>query len=159
MVRFKNRWLLVEFIPYPDGLLSTPSVQAKETLNGKLIFAALKQSVLQNFGDSGWGAVGYSLTVKYYSPTTRLCIIRVGREHVRTAWGALTLLNSIEGQRVIPNVIHVSGTIKHAQIAAIEHNRVVIARYRAIAKTPAGYTDSYEAFLETTTNEINALQD
>jgi ribonuclease P/MRP protein subunit POP5 len=28
------------------------------------------------------------------------------------------------------------GTIKHAQLAAIEHNRKVIARYRARAKTP-----------------------
>lgn len=28
------------------------------------------------------------------------------------------------------------GTIKHAQLAAIAHNREVIARYRAKAKTP-----------------------
>jgi ribonuclease P/MRP protein subunit POP5 len=89
--------------------------------------------VLLNFGDAGWGAVGYSLTgtyrrpfyptpqalislnpVKYYSPTTNLCIIRIGREHVRTAWGAVTLLSSIEGRHVIPNVIHVSGSVLNA---------------------------------------------
>jgi hypothetical protein len=28
------------------------------------------------------------------------------------------------------------GTIKHAQLAAIAHNREVVARYRALAKTP-----------------------
>lgn len=27
------------------------------------------------------------------------------------------------------------GTIKHAQLAAIAHNREVVARYRALAKT------------------------
>jgi hypothetical protein len=48
--------------------------------------------------------------VKYFSSTTNLCIIRVGREHVRTAWGAVTLLGVIEGQKVLPNVAHVSGT-------------------------------------------------
>jgi ribonuclease P/MRP protein subunit POP5 len=70
------------------------------------------------------------------------------------------------------------GTIRHAQLAAIEHNRVVIARYRALAKTPgmfhslysiplnvplkiqvAGYQDSYDSFLEKSTLEIQALQD
>ena len=69
------------------------------------------------------------------------------------------MLKSIEGVRVLPNVIHVSGeqttpfadvenfgpklpfvlppgTIKHAQLAAIEHNRVIVARYRAQAGAP-----------------------
>jgi ribonuclease P/MRP protein subunit POP5 len=90
--------------------------------------------------------------VKYFSPTTNVCIIRVARDQHNIAWGALTLLTSIEGGKYIPNVIHVSGeckvfllqhflswsvgTIKHAQLAAIAHNRQVIARYRALAKTP-----------------------
>jgi hypothetical protein len=30
-------------------------------LDGKQIWASLKESVLQNFGDTGWGAVGLSL--------------------------------------------------------------------------------------------------
>lgn len=73
-----------------------------------------------------------------------------------------------------------TGTIKHAQLAAIAHNREVIARYRARAMTPgecnsllakgatvligigiiaAGYRDSYERYLETSTTEIELLQD
>jgi len=47
--------------------------------------------------------------VKYYSPTTNVCIIRVARDQHRIAWGAVTLLSSIEGQKYIPNVVHVSG--------------------------------------------------
>jgi ribonuclease P/MRP protein subunit POP5 len=93
----------------------------------------LKQSVLNNFGETGWGAVGLSLTgtqdfvstsllrnpdqiavfkfkVKYFSPTTNICIIRVARDQHKIAWGALTLLTSIEGTRYLPNVVHVSGT-------------------------------------------------
>ena len=78
------------------------------------------------------------------------------------------------------NFVHI-GTIKQAQLAAIRHNREVVARYRARAKTPgalkltlqtfpnvvidvnapnaAGYQDSYEEFLQKSTEEIEGLQD
>ena len=65
-----------------------------------------------------------------------MCIIRVARDQHRIAWAALTLLSAIDGQRYLPHVVHVSGTIKQAQLAAIRHNREVIARYRAQARTP-----------------------
>ncbi|TFK61459.1 hypothetical protein BDN72DRAFT_849644 [Pluteus cervinus] len=43
------------------------------------------------------GAIGrLSLNVKYYSPMTSICIIRVGRDHHKIAWGALTLLTSVD---------------------------------------------------------------
>ncbi|ETW82624.1 RNase P [Heterobasidion irregulare TC 32-1] len=156
MVRFKNRWILVEFLPAPGD--PEPTRGAVE-LTGKHVWAALRQSVIAHFGDTGWGAVGASLSVKYFSPTTNLCIVRVAREPYRIAWAAATLLSSIEGRPCIPNVVHVSGTIKHAQLAAIEHNRTVIARYRAKANTPAAYQDSYASYLETSTQEIESLQD
>ncbi|TFK50183.1 hypothetical protein OE88DRAFT_1713284 [Heliocybe sulcata] len=160
MVRFKNRWLLVEFIPCPqDDALPSIRRTSESNITSKDIYAAMKQSVLHNFGDTGWGAVGYSLTVKYFSPTTNICIIRVGRDQHKIAWGAVTLLSTIEGRRFIPNVVQVSGTIKHAQFAAIQHNHIVVARYRALAKTPAGYQDTYGSFLDASTKEIEALQD
>jgi len=112
-----------------------------------------------NFGDTGWGAVGMSLTVKYFSPTTNLCIVRVARDHHRIAWGAVTLLTLIDDVRVIPHVVHVSGTIKHAQLSAIAHNREVIAQFRAKTKNPALYQDSYDDYLAQSTREIEALQD
>ncbi|KAF6756843.1 hypothetical protein DFP72DRAFT_892452 [Ephemerocybe angulata] len=165
MVRFKNRWLLVELIPLPQT--HTPSTASNTSrprtpannLDGKTIWAALRQSVLTHFGDVGWGAVAPSLTIKYFSPTTSVAIIRVSREHHKIAWAALTLLSSIDGVRYIPHVVHLSGTIKHAQLAAIEHNRVVIARFRALSKAPPGTRDSYDAFLEKSGLEIEALQD
>ncbi|KAF7299542.1 Ribonuclease P/MRP protein subunit POP5 [Mycena chlorophos] len=154
MVRFKNRWLLVEFMPVADA--NSPS---SPPLDGQKIFSALRQSVLTNFGDVGWGSVGMSLNVKYYSPMTHVCIIRVGREHHKIAWGAVTLLTTIEGRRYIPNVVHLSGTIKHTQLAAIAHNREVVARFRAQAKTASAYQDSYDAKLQEISAEIEALQD
>ncbi|KAJ3717070.1 hypothetical protein FB446DRAFT_736738 [Lentinula raphanica] len=165
MVRFKNRWFLVEFLPIPSNakILSIPSTQSKPAaqleLDGRKIHSALKQSILANYGDVGWGAVALSLSVKYCSPTTNICIIRVGRDQHNIVWGALTLLDGLEDMKFIPNVVHVSGTIKHCQLAAIAHNRTVIARYRAMAKAPAAYQDSYETYLESSNREIEALQD
>ncbi|KAF7298945.1 Ribonuclease P/MRP protein subunit POP5 [Mycena indigotica] len=155
MVRFKNRWLLVEFIAVVDSSTTATA----PALDGQKIFAALRQSVLTNFGDVGWGSVGLSLSVKYYSPMTNICIIRVGREPHKIAWAAVTLLTAIEGRRYIPNVLHLSGTIKHTQLAAITHNREIVARFRAQAKTASAYQDSYDAKLETINAEIQALQD
>lgn len=55
----QNRWLLVELIPCSnDGPTYLPS----EGLNSKIIWSALKDSVVSNFGDTGWGAVASSLT-------------------------------------------------------------------------------------------------
>lgn len=170
MVRHKNRWLLVEFIPCTTpgpgstnasgGQTSSAALGAGDAeLNSKQIWSALKQSVITHFGDTGWGAVGASLNIKYYSPRTNMCIIRVARDHHRIAWASVTLLSSIEGQRYIPNVVHVAGTIKQAQLAAIQHNREVIARYRALARTPAGYQDSFHEYLDKSTQEIEALRD
>ncbi|KAH8826922.1 hypothetical protein DL96DRAFT_1669677 [Flagelloscypha sp. PMI_526] len=165
MVRFKNRWILIEFVDPAMFSSSSPLPQSVESSNGlhtldeRKIWAAVKNSVILNFGDTGWGAVGQSLTVKYYSPQTHTCILRVGRDHHKIAWGAVTLLTSVEGVKVLPNVVHVSGTIKHTQLAAIEHNRKVIARFREKAKMAATYKDGYDAVLAQTTIDIQALQD
>lgn len=59
----KNRWLLVEFIPVGQNKSGT------NHLEGKHIWGALKQCILNNFGDTGWGAVGLSLTGKVPSFT------------------------------------------------------------------------------------------
>jgi len=138
------------------------------SLDAKTIHSALKQSILINFGDSGWGAVGFSLTgqhyhsplsffsnsflVKYFSPMTNVAIIRVARDRHSIAWGGITLLKEIGTSKIIPHVVHVSGTsilsisphpysilagtIKHAQLAAIAHNRQLVARLRARSKLP-----------------------
>jgi ribonuclease P/MRP protein subunit POP5 len=101
-------------------------------LSASKIYHAIKDSVINNFGDAGWGAVGVSLSglyhsvfcidnrftdsiifiVKYYSPTTCLCIIRVGRDHLPIARAAVTLLSTIEASPVIPVVHHCSGKIQ-----------------------------------------------
>jgi hypothetical protein len=56
--------------------------------------------------------------VKYLSPMTNLCIVRVARgTATSTTWAALVLLDRVggggsggaEGHKIVPHVIHVSG--------------------------------------------------
>ncbi|KAH0833417.1 Rpp14/Pop5 family-domain-containing protein, partial [Lanmaoa asiatica] len=157
-----NRWLLVEFISVSNDKSAVSTPHTPSSFDAKHVYTALRQSIISNFGNTGWGAVGGSMTgktVKYFSPTTHLCIVRVARDQHTLAWGAVTLLTQINGARIIPHVVHVSGTIKHVQLAAIRHNRQVVARFRAMTKTPEQYQDSYEIFLTQNTREIEALQE
>lgn len=120
-------------------------------------------------GPPGTRAEAGARAVKYFSPRTNVCIVRVARDQHRTARAAVTLLAAIDGRRCVPHVVHVSGTyarparsdarppvahracvpgagtIKQAQLAAIRHNRTVIARYRALAKTPGPSRTAYAA--------------
>ena len=50
------------------------------------------------------------VSVKYFSPMTNVAIIRVGRDQHRIAWGGVTLLKEIDAWKIIPYVVHVSGT-------------------------------------------------
>lgn len=63
----KNRWLLVEFIPIPivGPTAENNNLGFESDFDGKQIYSAIKQSVLANYGDVGWGAVGLSLTGTY----------------------------------------------------------------------------------------------
>ncbi|KAF8468494.1 Rpp14/Pop5 family-domain-containing protein [Russula ochroleuca] len=175
MVRFKNRWLLIEFIPATstpghNHTRATTTRSPPDAISGKDVFNALKQSILLHFGDVGWGEVGASLAVKYFSPMTNLCIVRVARgTATSTTWAALTLLDrvgggssgSAEGHRVVPHVIHVSGTLKHAQTAAIEWNRRAIARAKAGMDVSCAVPQrgNNVAYFETSMLEIEELQD
>jgi len=163
MVRFKNRWFLVEFIRCESSDGRRPAA-----ITSKHVWNALKESVLLNFGDAGWGAVGGSLNVKYFSPVTNLCIIRVGRDQHQIAWGAITLLTTLEGERFIPHVIHCSGTIKKCQQAAIRHDREVVGRLRARLKAIENFQpraslpqtdDEQEEYLQRSAKEIEGLHD
>ncbi|GAA5842151.1 hypothetical protein JCM11251_006541 [Rhodosporidiobolus azoricus] len=130
MVRFKHRYLLVHLV-FPAQLdttsfTSSPSdltLPPTPALSESAIINLLRDSLSVNFGDVGAGEVGGTFSIKYLSPSTSTLILRVSREHYRTLWAALTLLRRIGGQEVVARVVHVSGTIRKIQHAAIAHDR------------------------------------
>ena len=54
--------------------------------------------------------------VKYFSPRTNLCIIRVARDPHKIAWASVTLTTTIDGRKYIPHVVHVSGTVTWCKV-------------------------------------------
>ena len=50
-------------------------------------------------------------SVKYFSPVTNVAIVRVARDRYSIAWGGITLLKEIGTEKIIPHVVHVSGTL------------------------------------------------
>ncbi|CED85273.1 RNase P/RNase MRP subunit POP5 [Phaffia rhodozyma] len=99
----------------------------RRALDEKSIFLGIKNSVIQIFGDDGWGRVSGGTNVKYYCPQTNLCIIRCARDHYRTVWAALSMLGPINSERVVARVIRCSGTIKKIQQATTTYNRLLVS--------------------------------
>ncbi|KAJ3043210.1 RNA-binding protein pop5 [Rhizophlyctis rosea] len=118
MVRFKNRYILIE-VTWDDGRIL-------ESLDERAIKKALKESIETNFGDYGDGIVAGSLSVKYFSPFTNVAILRVARDHLQMVWAAITFITSIQKRSCIVRVVHVSGTIRSVQKVAIQRGKEVL---------------------------------
>ncbi|BGP27987.1 ribonuclease P/MRP protein subunit POP5 [Rhodotorula toruloides] len=157
MVRFKHRYLLLHLL-FPaavdldtvrrDSDANQPpseSTFSPPHLSESSLISLLRDSLSVNFGDIGAGEVGGTFSIKYLSPSTSTVIIRVSREHFRTLWAALTLLRRVGGQECVARVVHVSGTIRKTQHAAIAHDRTQILLSAARKRSAAARQRKREA--------------
>lgn len=115
MVRFKARYLLFEILFEEEGVVI-------DSLSAGSIASAIRESIELHFGPHGSGLTT-SMNVKYFSPLTNLGIVRIGRDHHRMLWAALTFMNSLKKLSCCIRVIHLGGTIKSTQKQAIEYNK------------------------------------
>ncbi|CEP00297.1 Ribonuclease P/MRP protein subunit POP5 [Plasmodiophora brassicae] len=114
MVRFKNRYLLVELI-WADG-------RTDRSLSATMLQRTVKKVIADGFGEFGLAACQHATQVKYFNNATNVAIIRCPRSHHRMVWVALTLLTLYEQRQVIVRVIHNGGTIRSCQKRAIARN-------------------------------------
>ncbi|KAK6338040.1 hypothetical protein TWF696_001511 [Orbilia brochopaga] len=143
MVRVKQRYLLFTILyPAASSATSLPQSMAfcqpsPASLTRTTLAAAIRASILTNFGDWGIGQAG-SFAVKYFSPATSTGILRITRPHYRTLWAALTFLRDLAGHPVVIKVVRVSGTIRKAETEAVKLAEETIRRVkreqRAIGK-------------------------
>ncbi|MEW5310990.1 MAG: hypothetical protein WDW38_002740 [Sanguina aurantia] len=68
MVRFKNRYLLLELL-WKDQRVDT-------SLGEAALQQLIRDSIQLNFGDYGAACAQASVQVKYFNPYTNLCILR-----------------------------------------------------------------------------------
>lgn len=135
----------------PDNLGNDiPFKPRAPNLNGYTLTKALRASLQQNFGDAASGAYAGPLACKYYSPKSGLGIVRCARDAARYVWGAATLLQTIDGQRVSIYVracggmllalftnFHV-GTIKKVQNKAISIDKSYILKIEQAKQSKQG---------------------
>jgi len=127
MVRFKNRYLLVEY-------RLAGKYQNKPTLTKDDLFGAVKNSVKENFGEYGLSVLyiglqstrhqqnfitpskaklifNFLLLVKYFNDDTQTFIIRCSHAHHKILWSAITLVTKIRDEPASLSVLHVGGTV------------------------------------------------
>jgi ribonuclease P/MRP protein subunit POP5 len=92
-------------------------------MNSGTVLSVVKDSIDVNFGDVTSGRIGNVLSLKYYNPYTNIGILRTPRDFLRETWAAVTLITKIKDRKCAIRVIHVSGTIKQAQLFLIDYNK------------------------------------
>lgn len=118
MVRFKNRYLVVELYTIDnnnglqDYMPSSNATTNEAALSTQSMVNLLRSSLSTNFGQHGAALASQSLSVKYCNANTGIVLVRCAREQLSMVWAALTFAG---GERKLMKVIHVSGTIKSAQ--------------------------------------------
>ena len=130
MVRFKNRYLLVEF-RWHDGRVDA-------TLTDAVVLGAIRQAVAHDFGDVGAGAAAAGLAVKYWSATTSLAVVRCGRDAHRRVWASMTMLRDVKGRAVMARVLHNASTLRSSRAATRSRVEAAFARLVARGGMPGG---------------------
>ena len=121
MVRFKNRYFLVEIKLQDDEIVDGLSMYS--------VLQAVLDSIAEMYGEYGL-ILGAGVQVKYYSPYTGMAIIRSSREFHKSIWVALTFITKVKGRAASFRVVHLSGTIKMVESATIKYDRKQIEKLK-----------------------------
>ncbi|XAR52130.1 Ribonuclease P [Bertholletia excelsa] len=130
MVGFKNRYMVMEVFLDPNRELAVDDPIIITQFN---VSKAIKDSLLQNFGECGLASSIGSLQVKYVNPITKLCIIRASREEYQKVWSAITMIRSIGTCPVLFNLLDLSGSIKACKNAALRCDELKFEHYKLVA--------------------------
>lgn len=131
MVRFKNRYLLIEAYPVDDGHnLVDYSPTTHPSLTCHHLAAHLRATLSTNFGLLLAALTTQSLSLKYCNAATGMAIVRSPRDLVGCVAASVCMMGAPEGVkgRWIWSVVRVSGTIRGAQRAAMGHATMKLER-------------------------------
>ncbi|PSK59439.1 Ribonuclease P/MRP protein subunit POP5 [Elsinoe australis] len=167
MVRIKHRYLLLNFL-YPTSSstqklpsAADPSLSLQfnaptpDTLTSSLLARLIRDNVSTLFGDYGAGMASGSLKIMYLSNPTSTAIVRVGRQHYRLVWAALTMAGRLpgvpdrdrgygreggkgrdgeRGREVVIRVVRVSGTVRKCEEEAMKRATEAIRKAKREGK-------------------------
>ncbi|XP_047181534.1 probable ribonuclease P/MRP protein subunit POP5 [Vigna umbellata] len=127
MVAFKNRYMVMEVFLNPNrDKVGDDSVIITQFNVSK----AVKESLLENFGECGLASSLGSFQVKYVNSITNVCIIRVSREEYQKLWSAITMVTNIANCPVVFNLLNLSGSIRACKNAALKCEESKFEQYK-----------------------------
>lgn len=118
MVRFKNRYLLLEIMP--DSRFSL----AKDTINSTEIFRALWDSIADLYGDYGAGAAKFSISVKIFNEKTKVVLVRIARDCQEMLAAAIPFVTKLGKVPAVLKTLHIGGSIRSCEKALVKHHRL-----------------------------------
>ena len=116
------------------------------------LFAALRATHQELFGDAGWGAVASALAVPFYSAATRLAVVRCPAAQEEAVRASLALTRAVRRRAVALHALQCASTVRCLREALARVTRGVAGALRGAAAAQGGSGGSEallgEAFFE-----------
>ncbi|GLV34119.1 POP5 ribonuclease P/MRP subunit [Carabus blaptoides fortunei] len=108
MVRFKNRYLLVEVNPEKPILNYEPY-----KINPDTLYRAVIKKVQQLHGDFGVAAVKSGFLAKYCNPQLRIALFRARHGPHKIVASSLPFVDLIDGKKIVMRSLYTGATIRN----------------------------------------------
>lgn len=145
-MRYKQRFFIcqLDLGEKPETLLAAASA-----ITTSDIFNALRLVVTEAFGDVGLGRMSASLSVKYYSPVTRLCVIRGPLASEAQLHAAIALLKAVKKAPAALRTLQICGAVRTLRSALLHwHGEITGALRVSLGKDDVALDDSFFAALD-----------
>lgn len=110
MAHHKNRYLLIWIV----------ECDFSASIRGSDLFESILSKIRLAFGHIKAAQISTSLSIKYFSPTTRTAILRIAREHQSFLRAGITLLSDVRGVGCSLATLHASGSINAIQRKVVD---------------------------------------
>jgi ribonuclease P/MRP protein subunit POP5 len=99
---------------------SSSSSSSSRPVTASDLYSAIRGALLDSFGDDAVAATMKTLAVKYYSPTTRMCIVRGPFSHAKQVRAAIVAVKALKklGRGATIRLLRVAGSLRTAIRAA-----------------------------------------
>ena len=102
------------------------------------LFAALRATHQELFGDAGWGAVASALAVPFYSAATRLAVVRCPAAQEEAVRASLALTRAVRRRAVALHALQCASTVRCLREALARVTRGVAGALRGAAAAQGG---------------------
>lgn len=129
MVRFKNRYFVVEVNPVHEKR------DAALALRPASLYQSIIRKVQQLHGDFGVAAAKSGLAAKYCNEWTRVAVVRVRHGAHRLVASCLPLLQQVEQQTVTVRTLYTGATLRQCYRFIQHHQRSYLEKIWSGLKT------------------------